>query len=101
MGRRGTMRAQLVNSGSSPHIDSGTGEGVAMDGRWVVDDRLDAIYARAAQRLGDRALSARERGLRSPSAADAQAPVTSSPAERPVPPRLRLASSSRQARAGR
>ena len=31
-----------------------------MDRRWVVDERIDALYARAAQRLGDRAPSHRE-----------------------------------------
>jgi hypothetical protein len=35
---------------------------VVMGRRWViVDDRLDTIYERAAQRLGDRAPSQRER----------------------------------------
>jgi hypothetical protein len=48
-----------VSTASSAHIDKQERGEVEMERRWVVDDRLDTIYARAAERLGDRAPSHR------------------------------------------
>jgi len=65
---------------------------------WVVDDSASAIYARAAQRLGDRAHSPREVQAATAGVTSSQA----SPRARvPRQPRARRAFSFRRAAAGR